>query len=137
MNIAGCDCNCLLDTGSQVTTIPVSFYNQNLSDQPLKPLYNLLEVEGAAGQSVPCLGYVETTVTFSKDFLGSEFEVPTLTLVVPDVGPASPSPVLIGMNTLELLYTQYLGSDYTTFQPSSHGYRAVMKLLELRHQQSQ
>lgn len=126
-----------IDTGSQVTTIPVSFYNKNLSDQPVKPLHNLLEVEGAAGQSVPYLGYVETTVTFPKDFLGADFEVPTLALVVPDIRPASPSSVLIGMNTLEILYTHYLDSDVTTFQPNADGYRAVLKLLELRHQQNQ
>lgn len=41
--------NCLLDTGSQVTTIPQSFYENNLADYPLKPLGNLLEVEGANG----------------------------------------------------------------------------------------
>lgn len=103
VNIAGTNCNCLLDTGSQVTTIPVSFYNKNLADQPVQPLNNLLEVEGAAGQSVPYLGYVETTVTFSKDFLGDDFQVSTLALVVPDVRPESPSLVLIGMNTLETL----------------------------------
>lgn len=59
VNIAGIDCNCLLDTGSQITIVSTSFYNQNLSDQPVKPLYDLLEVEGAAGQSVPYLGFVE------------------------------------------------------------------------------
>lgn len=137
VNLAGCDCCCLLDTGSQVTTIPISFYNKNLSDQPVKPLHNLLEVEGAAGQSVPYLGYVETTVTFPKEFLGSEFAVPTLALVVPDVCPGSLSSVLIGMNTLEILYTQYVDTDFTSFQPSAPGYQAVLKLLKLKHQQNQ
>lgn len=41
VNIAGISCSCLLDT-------PASFYNQHLSDQPIKPLDDLLEVEGAA-----------------------------------------------------------------------------------------
>lgn len=65
VNIAGIGCNCLLDTSSQVTTIPVSFYNQNLSEQQIKPLDDRLEVEGTAGQSVPYLGYVE--ITGSRD----------------------------------------------------------------------
>ncbi len=45
----------------------------------------LLEVEGANGQSVPYLGYVELTLTFPKDFLGVEAEIDTLALVVPDL----------------------------------------------------
>ncbi len=87
INIAGTDCNCLLDTGSQVTTIPVSFYNQNLVEQQIKPLDDLLEVEGAAGQSVPYLGYVELTVGFPKDFLVTDIVVPTLALVVSGFAP--------------------------------------------------
>ncbi|XP_033182627.1 uncharacterized protein LOC113168680 [Anabas testudineus] len=137
VTISGSRCNCLLDTGSQVTTVPVSFYNKNLADRPVKPLDMLLEVEGAAGQSVPYLGYVETTITFPKDFLGSDFEVQTLALVVPDVHPDSPSPVLIGMNTFQVLYAQYISSEFNTFQPCAHGYQAVLKLLELWYQKSQ
>lgn len=40
VNIASISCSCLLDMGCQV--------NQHLSDQPVKPLDDLLEVEGAA-----------------------------------------------------------------------------------------
>lgn len=126
VKIAEQQCSCLLDTGSQVTTIPISVYNKTLSDQPIKPLRDLLHVEGAAGQTVPYLGYVEVAVTFPKDFLGSEFTIPTLALVVPDSSPAS---VLIGMNTLEPLYSQYLQSDCINSPPVSGGYRAVLKLL--------
>lgn len=97
-----------------MNTSPVSFYNQHLSDQPVKPLNDLLQVEGAAGQAVPYLGYVEVIVKFPKEFLGTDFVVPTLALVVPDV---SSSPLLIGMNTLEPLYDQYLQSDCSGFQP--------------------
>ncbi|KAK7886001.1 hypothetical protein WMY93_025622 [Mugilogobius chulae] len=137
ISIAGRPHHCLLDTGSQVTTVPVSVYNQSLSEQPVKPLDSLLQVEGAAGQSVPYLGYVEVTLTFPEDFLGVEFEVPTLALVVPDAHLDCPSPVLIGMNTLEPLYEQYLSSDVSNFQPVAQGYCAVLKLLQLNYQQSQ
>lgn len=135
VDISGHVCNCLLDTGSQVTTIPISFYNKNLSKQPVMPLDNLLQVEGAAGQSVPYLGYVELVITFPEDFMGVRTEVLTLALVVPDTSPNRPSNVLIGMNTLEPLYEQHLGSDQVHFQPFAQGYRAVLKLLQLRHQQ--
>lgn len=49
VNISGHVCHCLLDTGSQVTTIPVSLYNQHFSDQSVKSLHDLLQEEGAAG----------------------------------------------------------------------------------------
>uniref|UniRef100_A0A3P8UAF7 Gypsy retrotransposon integrase-like protein 1 n=1 Tax=Amphiprion percula TaxID=161767 RepID=A0A3P8UAF7_AMPPE len=136
IKIAGEEFSCLMDTGSQVTTIPVSFYNQYFADQPVKFLCELLQVEGAAGQAVPYLGYVEMVVTFPSESLGADFDVATLTLVVPDVG-AHQSPVLIGMNTLEPLYSQYVGSEFSNFQPTANGYKAVLKLLRIRHQQQQ
>lgn len=83
--IDGIQVNCLLDTGSQVTTVPSSFHKAYLADHPVKPLDALLEVEGANGQSVPYLGYVELTLTFPKRFLGLEAEIDTLALVVPDL----------------------------------------------------
>lgn len=52
IEVSGHKCRCLLDTGSQVTTIPVSFYNDHLSDQLVHPLHELLHVEGAAGHGV-------------------------------------------------------------------------------------
>ncbi|KAK7921783.1 hypothetical protein WMY93_008685 [Mugilogobius chulae] len=135
IEVAGLNCHCLLDTGSQVTTVPVSFFNRHLNDQPIHPLHDLLQIEGAAGQSVPYLGYIDLTVTFPKDFLGKDIEVSTLALVVPDSTPDYTSTVLIGMNTLEPLYEQYLDSEASAFQPSTHGYRAVLKTLQLTHQQ--
>lgn len=125
--------NCLLDTGSQVTTIPHSLYESQLSDHPLKPLNNLLEVEGVNGQAVPYHGYVEVNITFPEDFLGSEIEVPTLSLVVPDM--CNVSQILIGTNTLDVLYSMSL-QEGGVHKPSSHGYRAVLKILEARRKQS-
>lgn len=104
-----------------------------MSDQPIHSLDELLHVEGAAGQSVPYLGYVETTVAFPEDFLGSKFVIQTLALVVPDIRPGFPTSVLIGMNTLEALYKQFSSSDSSTFQPSGHGYKVVLQTLQLTH----
>ncbi|KAE8299872.1 hypothetical protein D5F01_LYC02290 [Larimichthys crocea] len=132
IKIAGEEFDCLLDTGSQVTKIPVLFSNQHFADQPVKSLCDLLQVEGATGQAVPYLGYVEMVVTFPSEFLGVNFDVSTLALVVPDVA-AHQSPVLIGMNTLEPLYNQHTGSEYANFQPTAHSYKAVLKLLQICH----
>ncbi len=97
------DLDCLLDTGSQMTTIPQSYYESNLSDLPLKPLENLLEVERANGQAVPYLGCIELNLKFPKAFIGAEVEVPTLALGVPDL--TSLSQILVGTNSLDVLYT--------------------------------
>lgn len=128
--------NCLLDSGSQVTTVPQSYYEQHLSSHQIKPLFDLLEVEGANGQSVPYLGYIEMNVTFPKEFLGIEADVSTLALVVPNIRAASQSLVLIGTNTLDVLYELY-NEACPGLQPLiSDGYKAVLKVLELRHKQT-
>lgn len=40
-------CRCLIDTGSQVTTVLDGFYMKHLSHIPLNPLDTLLDVKGA------------------------------------------------------------------------------------------
>lgn len=93
-------------------------------------------VEEANGQPVPYLGYTEMSVVFPKEFLGVEAEVPTLALVVPDVHAASQPVVLIGTNTLDVLYGTYHDTISEIQPPTSHGYKAVLKVHEQRHQQS-
>ncbi|XP_037829581.1 uncharacterized protein LOC112450694 [Kryptolebias marmoratus] len=136
VSISGVNVNCLLDSGSQVTTVTETFYKQNFPDQTLNPLYDLLEVEGAAGQPVPYLGYIEMCVTFPKDFLGAEIDVSTLALVVPDTRSSNQTPVLVGTNTLDVLYGKFLDVENTDYLPSFCGYRALLKTLELRHTQN-
>lgn len=82
--IEGTRCDCLLDSGSQVTTVSKSFHETYLSLQQILPLNNILEIEGAGGQAVPYLGYVEVTILFPDDIAGKSEEVRTLALVVPD-----------------------------------------------------
>lgn len=57
--IEGKEVNCILDTGSQVTTIPLSFYESHLPHYPMKSLDDLLDVElevkGANGVPYPCV----------------------------------------------------------------------------------
>lgn len=101
--IEGNQVNCLLDTRSQVTTIPLLFFKSHLSQHCLKPLDELLDVElqieGANGGAVPYLVYVELNLLFPEEFLGKELNIPTLALVVPDV--SSMPQILIGTNTLD------------------------------------
>lgn len=137
VTIAGKDTNCLLDTGSQVTTIPQSFYEQHLSELTIHPLNDLLDVEGANGQSVPYLGYIELSITFPKDFVGSDIEVNTLALVIPHLRSAAQEQVLIGTNTLDVLYSDYSSDQkLSTFQPSPYGYQVVLNILKIRQKNS-
>lgn len=133
--IAGKSCSCLLDTGSQVTTIPQSFYQAHLSDQAIQPITNLLEVAGANGQPVPYEGYVEVNVTFPKELSGTKVDISTLALVVPDFRPDESSQVLIGTNTLDVLYERCHLSK-PPHRSSPYGYQAVLKVLSLREKQA-
>ena len=64
-----------------------------------------------------------------------DIEVPTLALVVPDCRATTQSPMLIGTNTLDIMYEQYSETDVARHQSSPHGYRAVLKILSLRQKE--
>lgn len=66
------------------------------------------------------LGYIETIITFPEEFLAVSMDVCTLALVVPDSRSEFQSQVLIGMNTLDPLYDQHLGSEGASYKPSQH-----------------
>lgn len=72
-------------------------------------------MEGANGQAVPYLGYVELILKFPRVSLGIEAEVPTLALVVPDL--INTSQVLIGTNSLDALYRYYVPRLQHTLNP--------------------
>lgn len=135
IRIAGRNCTCLLDTGSQVTTIPEFYYNRHLLKHPINSLNNLLNVEGANGQAVPYLGYIEVTIAFPKDFVGVDIEVPTLALIVPDLPSSSQPNILVGMNTLDALYKDYSKIRNAPHTPPRLGYRDMLKILQIRQKQ--
>uniref|UniRef100_A0A3B1IZ75 ribonuclease H n=1 Tax=Astyanax mexicanus TaxID=7994 RepID=A0A3B1IZ75_ASTMX len=134
--IAGKKCASILDTGSQVTTIPQSFYEHNLSHLTIHPLSDLLEVKAANGQCVPYLGYIEVEVTFPESFFGAQIELSTLALVVPDTCSGSQSVILIGTNTLDHAY-----EELSKVQPNNpnkslpYGLKSVLNVLAGRAKQ--
>lgn len=134
--IAGQICNCLLDTGSQVTTISQTYYEQNLSHLEIKPLEHLLELEAANGQLVPYLGYIEIDVMFPKGFLGAETKLSTLALVTADTSSSAKSSVLIGTNTLDLAYENHSDAEITvSTQTVPYGFKAILNVLGHRFKQ--
>lgn len=104
--VEGIQCDSLLDTGSQVTTVSETFYLTYLSSLPIQPIHSLFEVEGAGGQNVPYLGYIQVVITFPCTVTGVEEELSSLVLVVPDCHFNSKVPLLIGTNVLDRLYQQ-------------------------------
>lgn len=130
------NCNCLLDTGSQVTTVSQSFYENNLSDLEIHPINELLEIEAANGENVPYSGFIGVDITFPKNLFGSEISVTTFALVVPDTRSNIQSSLLIGTNTLDLLY-ESLSQTNTDLHALPYGYRVVLSVLQQRQKQKE
>lgn len=118
--LEGLPCESIMDTGSQVTTISETFHKTHLSQQPIRPIHALLEIEGAGGQHVPYLGYVETRITFPQSITGKEEHLTALALVVPECHFNSKIPLLIGTNVLLRLYEQLLEQAGPEFMHSLH-----------------
>jgi hypothetical protein len=101
-------CRCLVDSGSQVTTISQGFYWEHLSHAPLQSVDSCLKVTGAGDQPVPYLGYIEVEVTLPADN-GDLHCYSILALVVPDTPFHMQAPVLLGTNLLQLCYSTCIG----------------------------
>lgn len=92
-------------------------------------------MEGANGQEVPYLGYIEVTISFPENTFGVNIDIPTLALIVPDMR-STLSSVLIGTNALDVLYEQYADVTPQKYQSLPYGYRAVLKTLGARQRHS-
>ncbi|XP_070579112.1 uncharacterized protein [Ptychodera flava] len=108
-SVNGISCRCLIDTGSQVTMVSSSFYDQNLKSLPIDPVEELLEIRGAGGQAVPFLGCIEVGISFPKEVFGDGQEFTVLALVVPDTEYSKEVPVTVGTNLLGLYKYQTTG----------------------------
>lgn len=96
----GVKCNCIIDSGSQVTIISQSFYARYLSHRQLFSTKTALDIEGAAGQKVPYIGYVEVDIQFPQEECGTDKCLHILALVSPDQSYSHQYPLLVGTNTL-------------------------------------
>ena len=89
----------LVDSGSMVSTVAVSFY-QSLPDKPpLQELSTLgvdINVAVANGSSLHILGYIEVVVAVPS----LDFELPVPVLVVPDTAGSQSCPVILGTNVI-------------------------------------
>ena len=93
----------LIDSGSQVTVVAESFYDEHLRHLVLSQLETPLDIIGAGGQTVPYLGVVNLKVSVPKEVGGNPEEVTTYAVVCPDSRLSQRTPVIIGTNTLRRL----------------------------------
>lgn len=91
----------LLDTGSCISYISQSFYQQHLSELEIHPLKNILNVECADGSKLPYIGYVEATL--QTDGVPKTDGQTCIFLITPDTPYNRKTPVLIGTNILNEL----------------------------------
>ena len=114
----------LLDTGSTVSTISESFYNEHLSDITLQPLNCIINIECANGIDLPYKGFIEVDVTFI-DLHSTESKIlACMLLVVPDNAYSRNVPLLLGTNVLSELVTQCekdFGKTFARFRSSPAG----------------
>lgn len=97
LKIKGVNTSCLLDTGSQVSTLTESFFRDSLAghNQQMLSTSGWLKLTAANGLDIPYLGYLE-------------LDVETMGMVLPDCGflivkdppNSSTVPGLIGMNII-------------------------------------
>lgn len=135
VTIEGSHSNSLLDTGLQVTTVSKSFYESHLSHQPILPLNDLLDIEGAGGQEVPYLGYIEVSILSPENITGEPEKVNTLVLIVPNCGTNMEIPVLTGTNTLDILYEKCISHQdkHARNKTGDGAYSPLMNHLYIRH----
>ncbi len=99
MIVDGLETDCLLDSGSQVSTISESFYNKHLSThRSLETLEQLITIEGIGGHLLSYKGYTTVSISFPGSPNGETAEC--LCLVCPDTAFSSTVPVLLGTNVL-------------------------------------
>lgn len=92
-------CKTLIDTGSQISTVSISFYNSYLTKIPIQNCQNLLRVEGVGGDVLPYHGYINCEITLPLTD-STTFSKLIPVLVVPDTKYNTQTPCLIGTNLL-------------------------------------
>ena len=99
--IEGIETKALLDTGSCVSTMCQSFYDEHLKHLPLNPVEDILRLECADGSFMPYRGYIQ--VQMSTSGIPSEHVQECIFLIVPDTDYSKDVPLLIGTNILDEL----------------------------------
>ena len=89
-------CQCLIDSGSQVTLISESLCKKLGKD--VHPLYDLVLFHGGGG-SIPYIGYTNVQLQFEPSFAGTSKPCTTMALIIPDNRNTDIHPVVVGTNS--------------------------------------
>ncbi len=97
LKIGGVGVSCLLDTGSQVSTIMEHFFKEHLAgeEKDMLSITGWLKITAVNGLDIPYLGYLELIVE-SMGITLPEWGF----LIVRDTQSSSAEPALIGMNII-------------------------------------
>ena len=114
LTVDGNKTNGLSDSGSQVSSMSKSYFNDNFEKDDLKPLDDLLTVTTAGGEELPYHGYVEVEL----DFGGKSYGVFPI-LVVDDTAYNVRVPLLIGTNVLKKIKEDLFSSEGVRFVQKS------------------
>ena len=88
----------LIDTGSNVSTLSKSFYDNYLQDKPIQPIEEFINIECADGNCLSYLGYIETEI--QPLGIPNSQPQPCLLLIVPESNYSRAVPVLLGTNII-------------------------------------
>ncbi len=125
MVVEGVQTTALLDSGSQVSTIPEWFVHQYWPDRSPDSLSSFLDVEDAGGNSLSYSGVFDLDL---QPFTGSSVVVPTPFLVVKDTRYNKFTPLVIGTNVIDYLANEYPDETELTSRP----WASVCKASEFR-----
>lgn len=98
-----------------MTIISQSFCSHYLSHRQLFSTKKALDTEGAAGQRVPYVGYVEVDIQFPENACGTDKCFHILALVSPDQSYNDKYPLLVATNTLRPMVRDCQKRDGTKF----------------------
>ncbi|MCG8049521.1 MAG: reverse transcriptase family protein [Candidatus Thiodiazotropha endolucinida] len=138
--IEGVPCSCLIDTGSEVSTVTETFFRNLLESKP--HLYNVtkwMRVTGANHLEIPCIGYIEVQVKTHGDTVEK-----VGFLVVKDptdsvgIQRKSELPGLLGSNFFHLLRKQVdLIPKKTTSTTCTSDWKQILTLFEMSVSESE
>ncbi len=139
VELNGCLCQALLDSGSQVAIVFENWYSKNLRDVPIHPLTGLSKW-GLSSSSYPYKGYIVVDVTFPASVTGVEESLCILAIVCPEPQGPSQLPVIIGTNAsffnrLAVLSQEFEGSSVANSLriQTRHSEILIPKLSETDH----
>lgn len=132
ITLGGVRVNCLLDTGSMVSTIHESYFRKHLQGQ-LQDC-NWLQLQAANGLEIPYVGYVELTV----EVLGKSLPKRGWLVVRDPPGPliTHSTPGVLGMNVIRECYSELFTQhghtlfDSPTADPESRVWKEAFQLCQ-------